>query len=737
VPVGVLTTLTLALAVAIGAWWYVHRATTGGGARRPNVLLVTIDTLRADHVGAYGASTAHTPALDRLAAEGLRCTDAIAAAPITMPSHASLLTGLYPSAHGVHDNGTAALPRDVVTLADRLSSAGYSTHAFVSAVVLSRLYGLDKGFATYDDDLWSEDAPRLFMIRERTARRTADRFVEWFGQWSADQRRSGDRARTAAQGPASASPAPFFTWVHFFDPHQPHEAAPEDRQGAASPYDAEVTAADRGVGRLIETLRGAGALDDTIVIVTSDHGESLGEHGEATHAIFVYDATVRVPLIVRYPRAFPAGKVYEGPVRHIDVVPTLLAMLGLPGGAETQGVDLTAPWQGKAPAPELSQYSESLLSELGFGMAPLHALRKNGFKWIRAPRPELYDLKADARELTNLHPAQADRSAAMDAELDAIMRAAKPHPDQAKDGGPMARETMEMLQSLGYLAPGTVRQSMSGIDPKDGIQIYNQLEEARHRAQERKWKEAEAIVRQILAKLPNHVAAQNVLGLSLVRQRRYPEAREAYAQSLAADPTQFRVHANLGSLALFQHDLDGAEQGFKKALELNPRFIEAMLNLGLVSSLRGDNAGAEAWYRKADGVDPNFPATARRLGDLYYEQGQFAQALASYEHALQLSPKLFPAMVQAGNSARRVGDPAKAAASFTRAAQLRPDSWVPWYNLACLRATTGDADGALTALRESVTRGVADPTLLDTDPDLAPLRADPRFGALARDARGR
>lgn len=725
VAIAMVTVVTLA--VAIGAWRYVRHATSVGGTHRPNILLVTIDTLRADHVGAYGASSARTPNLDRLAAEGVRCVDAIAAAPITMPSHASLLTGLYPPAHGVHDNGTAALPRDVTTIAERLSGAGYSTHAFVSAVVLSRLYGLDKGFATYDDDLWSEDAPRLFMIRERSARRTADRFVEWFGQWTKDQ------------GPTSASPAPFFTWVHFFDPHQPHEAPPEDVQGSASPYDAEVTAADRGLGRLIDALRNAGALDDTVVIVTSDHGESLGEHGEATHAIFVYDATVRVPLIVRYPALFPAGRAYDGPVRHIDIVPTLLALLGLPGGNETQGVDLSAPWEGKAPAPQLSQYSESLLSEVGFGMAPLHALRKDGFKWIRAPRPELYDLKADARELANLHPAQAERSSAMDAELDQIMKATKPHATDASnaDGGPMARETVEMLQSLGYLAPSTVRQSMSGIDPKDGIQIYNQLEEARHLAQQRKWKDAEGITRGILEKLPGHVAARNVLGLSLVRQRRYSEAKEAYEQSLASDPSQFRVHANLGSLALFQQDLDGAERGFKKALELNPRFIEAMLNLGLVASLRGDNAGAEAWYRKADGVDPNFPATARRLGDLYYEQGQYQQALASYQHALTLSPKLFPAMVQAGNSARRTGDTAQAATRFQRAAELRPDSWVPWYNLACLRATTGDVDGALQALRESVTRGIPDLTLLEADPDLAPLRKDPRFAALVRDAHAR
>ena len=297
------------------------------------MLIVTIDTLRADHVGAYGSKTARTPTLDRLAAEGLRAADAIAPAPITMPSHASLFTGLYPPSHGVRDNGTAALPDPVVTLAERLSGAGYTTHAFVSAVVFSRLYGLDAGFASYDDDLWGEDAPRLFMIRERPARRTADRFLEWFGGWKADRSK------------------PFFAWVHFFDPHQPLEAALEDRVGAASPYDAEVTAADRATGRVIDALRAAGVLDDTIVIVTADHGESLGEHGEATHAIFVYDATVRVPLIVRHPATLPAGRVYDGPVRLVDVMPTVLGWLGIEGGAETQGVDLGAAWRGSAPPP--------------------------------------------------------------------------------------------------------------------------------------------------------------------------------------------------------------------------------------------------------------------------------------------------------------------------------------------------------------------------------------------------
>lgn len=723
----ILTGLAVSGLLAAGAWWLTPRPSL----KKPNVLIVTIDTLRADHVGAYGRTQARTPHLDRLAAEGIRCTDAIASAPITMPSHASLLTGLYPPAHGVHDNGTAALPRDVVTLAERLSAAGYSTHAFVSAVVLSKLYGLDDGFKTYDDDLWSEDAPRLFMIRERPARRTTDRFLDWFASW-----RDGKEAGAAA----TRERAPFFAWVHYFDPHQPLEAAAEDREGAATPYDAEITAADRGVGRVLDALRTAGVLDDTIVIITADHGESLGEHDEATHAVFVYDATVRVPLIVRYPAAFPQPRVYEGPVRHVDVVPTLLGLIGLPGAGETQGVDLAAPWQGRAPAPALSQYSESLLSELGFGMAPLYALRKDGFKWIRAPRPELYDLTADPKELKNLHPGQPDREGALEAELAQILETRRPAAAAGADGAggvagtPMAAETVEMLQSLGYLAPSAVRESMGGVDPKDGIQVYNQLEEARHAAQQRHWKEAEAIVRQILQTMPKHVAARNVLGLALVRQRKYAEAREAYAASLAADPSQFRIHANLGSLALLEGQLPAAEQGFARALELNPRFVEAALNLGLIASLKEDRAGAESWYRRADALDPSFPGTARRLGDLYYEHGQYREALESYDRALRLSPRLFPALVQAGNSARRVGDTARAAASFTRAAELRPDSWVPWYNLACLRATMGDRDGAFAALEESLERGVAEPALLDSDPDLASLRTDPRFARLRRDA---
>jgi choline-sulfatase len=443
---------------------------------------------------------------------------------------------------------------------------------------------------------------------------------------------------------------------------------------------------------------------------------------------------VRVPLIVRHPSTLSAGRVYDGPVRLVDVMPTLLGWLGLEGGAETQGVDLGAAWRGSAPPPLLPQYTESLLSELGFGMAPLHAIRKDGFKWIRAPRSELYDLRADPGELTNLHPSKDARftgiAAELDRELEQVLQASRPR--AAARENPMTRETLETLQSLGYLAPGAVRRSMAGVDPKDGIATYNRLEDARHAGQERDWPKAETIAREILATLPDHVAARNVLGLAQVRQRKFDEARETYQRSLQTEPDQFRVHANLGSLALRARDLETSEKEFTRALEMNPRFVEAILNLGLISSLRGNRAGAEQWYRRADEVDPGLPSTARRVGDLYYEEGDFKQALTHYERALQLSPRLFPALVQAGSSARRVGDPARAATYFEKAAALRADSWIPWYNLACLRATQGDVDGAFRALDESKRRGLRDRELLQQDPDLTPLRGDPRFAAFMR-----
>lgn len=683
------------------------------GRSRPNVLLVTIDTLRADHLGCYGFRLARTPNIDRLAAEGVRCANAVSAAPITMPSHSTILTGLYPPAHGVRDNGVYALADDVVTLPERLKAKGYATQAFVSAVVLSRRYNLTQGFDGYDDDLWAEDAPKMFMIRDRPAERTAEKFVAWLDNW---QKESGRR--------------PFFAWVHFFDPHQPYSPPAQDRALSPTLYDAEIAAADRGVGRLVEALRARGILDDTLVVFTADHGESLGEHQEKTHAIFIYDATVHVPLVWRYPRVMPTGRVYPGPVRTVDIVPTILGILGLPGGGETQGQDLLPALRGTVPPPELPQYSESLLSELGFGMAPLHGVRWDGYKWIRAPKPELYDLRNDPKELHNLYPGDERRGRLLDAELQRILDESEKRATKAKEN-PMTRETQEMLQALGYLAPGAERRGVSGMDPKDGIKVYNKLEDARHLAQRKKWEEAARMLGEILDELPGHVSARNVLALCRLRQGRLEEAKDQYLRSLATDPNQFRVHAMLGTVALMQGRLDEADKQYHTALAANSGFVEAMANLGFIASLRNDDKTAEQWYQKAIAADPGFPLARRRFGDLHYEAGRYEDALGFYEKALEVSPNDFRAAIQAGNSARRLSDPARAESFFRRAASMRPDSWIPPYNLACLFAVGGRSKEALDALDGAVSKGLNRPRLLAGDPDLASLRSAPAFRQLA------
>jgi arylsulfatase A-like enzyme/Flp pilus assembly protein TadD len=681
---------------------------------RPNVLLITVDTLRADHLGCYGFTLARTPNIDRLAAAGVRCADAVSAAPITLPAHSTILTGLYPPAHGVRDNGTYALGDGAVTLAERLKKAGYRTQAVVSALVLNRRYNLTQGFDGYDDDLWAEDQPKLFMIRDRPAPKTADRVVRWLLGW----RRESPRR-------------PFFLWVHFFDPHQPYQAPVAERVRSPSPYDAEIAVVDRSVGRLMNKLEGMGLLADTLVVLTADHGESLGEHGEKTHAVFIYDATVRVPLVVRYPRLLPRGKVYAGPVRSVDIVPTVLAALRLPGGEETQGANLLPAFRGDAPPPDLPQYSESLLSEVGFGMAPLYGVRHGGFKWIRAPKPEVYDLRRDPREVANLYPAAARRGAALDRELAAILADSARRALPARPN-PMDKETLETLQALGYLAPRGQRESLGGMDPKDGIVLYDKMEDARHLAQQGHWPDSEKLLREILAVTPANVSARNILALARLRQHDPAGARKEYLQSLAKDPKQARVYCMLGVISMLAGELDDAERSYRQALAVNPGFVEAMSNLGMIQALRGDEAGAERWYRQTMAADPSYPRVHRRMADLLYERGDFAAALAYYRKALAKLPDDFEAVVQAGNCSRRTGDLAAARRYFERAGQLRPDSWIPAYNRACLEAVQGQPDLALKLLDDAVGKGLRRPALLAEDQDLASVRGLDGFREVRR-----
>jgi choline-sulfatase len=408
-----------------------------------------------------------------------------------------------------------------------------------------------------------------------------------------------------------------------------------------------------------------------------------------------------------------------------------LGILGLHAPEGVQGADITKVLAGGGKAESAPRYCESRVSELGFGMAPLYGVVWEGLKYIRAPRPELYDLRADPGETRNLYAGRSPAVVRLGNGLDAVLRRGTGTPDEAAN--PMNRETEEALRSLGYLARPDERSSAKGIDPKDGLPIYNLLEEARHRAQRGDWPAAEEALNKILDQAPGHIAARNTLALALLNQGRSQEAREQCLRSLRDEPAQSRVYLQLGNISLLEGELAAARTYLKKALELTPGFVEAMSNLGMVSLLEGDEKGAQEWYGIALRQDPGFPAVYRRMADLYFERGDFATALAWYQKALARSPRDFRSLVQLGNCLRRLGEAARAAERFREAGALNPESWVPDYNLACLLGRQGRATDALASLKKALEKGFDDPGFARHDPDLESLHELPAFtGLLSR-----
>lgn len=688
--------------------------------KSPDVLVITVDTLRADRLGCYGFEPARTPHIDRLSTEGVRVEHAVAPAPITMPSHTSIFTGLEPPAHGVRDNGAFPVPQRIETLAERLKSAGYQTQAFVSAEVLHSRYGLNQGFDGYDDELWNETAPTDFKRQERSADKTIDRALQWLRQ----RGEQGD---------------PLFLWVHLFDPHQPYEPPESDKQGVPSLYDGEIAFADRQLGRLIAALEAKGTLDQTIVVFTSDHGESLGEHGEETHAVFIYESTIRVPLVIRYPAKLPAGKVHLESVRIVDLMPTIL---GLADQAPSpgQGSDLSKALASATPPPAPPQYSESLYPELAFGMAPLHGIRVGDWTYIRAPRAELYDRATDPQEARNLLELAADAPGAAEArrkadELDQLLS------KRIEDSGrfdfvaqpkPLDEDTVQMLQALGYMeeteAPGALR----GMDPKDGVPIYRKVSEGFRLARDGRCPAAVALLAPLLDALPNLVQARNRIAKCQLTMGNPRAAKQQYLKSLAHDPNQEGVLLQLGRMELADGDVAGARRRFEQALELIPDSVDAMVLLGHLDFGAGRPDEAEARYRQAIEADPARPIGYLFLGELHFRQGKFSEAKRAYEQVRKIAPTDFSAALQAGVCTLALGELSASESHFREASQIDPTQWQPHYYLSCAQAGQGDKDAAFRQLDEAVGLGFADAQRLENERCFQPLRSDPRFLKLVR-----
>jgi len=689
-----------ALLLAVGA--VVVAAPAAAAAPRParNLLIITLDTTRADHLSAYGGREAKTPVLERLAREGTRFEYAFAAAPVTLPSHASLFTGLYPTAHGIRNNGNFRLEAGALTLAEALRAQRFTNGAVIGSQVLDSRYGLDQGFDDYDDQLPPEERVKT-LFTERTATEVADRGIDWLRQ------RGEER---------------WFLWLHFFDPHfeyRPPE--PFKTEYAGHPYDGEIAYADREVGRVLEALRELGQLDTTLVVVTSDHGEGLGDHGESSHGLFVYDATMRVPLLLRHPGSVPAGRVVAPLVRLIDVFPTALDLLALPPAAPgIHGVTLRPLLEGKQDPPRQA-WLESWLPRLNYGWSELTGVREASWKYIRAPRSELYAVASDRQEARNVIETEAQRAESMRAALAKLEREITP------GGKPLATAqepddaTRRALESLGYVATGkgTLGDS-AGADPKDEVGEFERIMEAIGKVARQDWGGAIPALRDLVRDHPRSAYLRTHLGNALRKSGKGPEAIAELKLSLEVDPTDFGTLTDLGNAYFEAGDLDEAAVYFRRVLAANSHMAVAYHNLGLIEQRRGRDAEAVKLYRQALVENPDLVRTLINLGTLLEKQGQADEAATLYLRAADLDPANLRAFLSAAFLRFQQGNDAEVLRILDLAEAAHPASALPPLYRARVHRRRGDLAAAERDARTALAR---DPSSAEAQKVLADIEA--------------
>lgn len=548
----------------------------------PNVLLITIDTVRADHIGAYGYTKGATPTLDRLAREGVRFADATSQAPLTGPAHAAILTGRYPARLGVRDNATTPIPPNAGTLAELFKAKGYRTGGFVGAFILGPEYGFAQGFDTFDATFQQFDAGNKLQA----------------------QRNGGDVVDAALKWLRTGASQPFFAWVHLYDAHVPYEPPPPFRaRFAASPYDGEIAYVDACIAKLVAMLEQTGQLDRTAIAVVADHGEGLGDHGEAEHGLFLYDAVLHIPWILRLPGRDAAGTVVKTQVRGIDVAPTLasLAAVAIPN---VDGQNVMPFVRGPAPRDPAPSYAETYYPRWHFGWSELKSVRVGDWKYIDAPRPELYDLRADAAERRNAIDARGTLAGGLSNELNRIQGGfgvaatadAPPQPDA---------ETLARLRSLGYVGMAAPSPGVRGPDPKDMIPKLETFRTGINRA-------VDALERQA------------------------PDAAIAELKKLVAiNDRSYEVHLFLGDAYAAKREFPTALGEYDAAALLNTHNAAPLVSQARVFLMMGDAARAQQKIEAAGRLEPSSSEVAVVHGSILEEQGRLPEALAQYQAAVR------------------------------------------------------------------------------------------------------
>ena len=679
-----LAVVVIVAALAIAGGYLVFRSLPRRPPAARNIVVITLDTLRSDRLSCYGSRQVATPNIDAFAAEGVRFTNAASTVPLTLPAHASIMTGLYPPAHGVRENVGYVLGEHIPTLAELLRNGGWATGGFVSAFVLDHQWGIGRGFDRYFDDfdlrgVEMAGAANMGSV-QRDGAETVAAAVRWLDQRPADR--------------------PFFLWLHLYDPHEPYTPKePFRSRYPGRPYDGEVAYTDSLVGDFRRALEARGLLDDALVVITSDHGEGLGDHGEDFHGFFVYDTTVQAALIVRLPSRADAGRVVDQPVSHVDLLPTILELAGLPAPEKVQGQSLVPLLAGRDVEWERPVYSESLYALLHYGWAPLRAIRTDRYKLIDVPRAELYDLRKDPSELTNLHDREPDQARALAAALDDLRSRIDTGERPGATGPEIDEETLAKLRSLGYVAG----QGGAGVadendrtrdDPKDRLVLHQKIMEAQSRIGHRENDMAKRLLEQVVAEDEEVLDAHSMLGQIAEEERRPEEAVRHYRRALELNPEHERSLFGLASAYAGLGRFDDALAGFRRIIDLKGSDARSSLAIADVYIALGRYDEAAVVLEQASAEGESSPYFLNKLGELRFEQGRDDEAIAAFQRAIPPADDFPLPHFNLGVIYEKRGDVRAAAEHYERAITLEPRYFKAQFNLGRIHAASGDAERA-------------------------------------------
>lgn len=625
----------------------------------PNVLIVTIDTLRADRLGCYGYKVKQTPVLDNLAREGTLFERAFTAVPLTLPAHCTLFTGAYPPFHGVRDNAGSALGPEQKTLAEVLKDRGYRTAAFVGAFVLDSKFGLNQGFDTYVDHF---DLSRAETISPGYIQRRGDEVVQNAINWF---EKVGTRD--------------FFAWVHLYDPHDPY-TPPEPflSRHPGSPYDGEVEFVDQCVGTLLDYLKKREGYDNTLIVVVGDHGESLGDHGEEKHGFFIYNSVLHVPFIVRLPLGSQAGRRVAQNVSIADLFPTVLQVLQIPGSVAPgmQGRGLLSLILGKAADWRNEIYAESYYPRLQFGWSELRALITAQGKFILAPQPELYQLDADFEERRNLAMERQSVSNQMQIALRTALGRWSSKGSVSRPKPQMDSETAEKLRSLGYVGYSMGDLSSDDYktrsDPKGQIQLYNRITALLERSSKGEFSDVIPHYEEIINQQPQLKLVHYKLGQAYFQTGRYEEAVSAYSKAVFLGEDSALASYDLALAYMKLGRAEAAIAGFRRAIEKDPRHFRALTNLGVLLKNRGHLDEAVVVLRQALQVQPTSVFALNNLGTSLALKREYAEAVAILKQAIALDSKNAMLHANLGRVYQSMGQDELAAKEFQMAKRLDP-----------------------------------------------------------------